>query len=292
MFISESLIYIHMQKTAGSHIVRLLNKFFDGEVVGKHNAATPATLNKNSFVISSIRNPWDWYLSLWTYGVQGNGAFANRLTQKSLLYPLKSSLLNPQETFANFRDERRKDIRQWRQAYADGDNVESFRSWLKLIHDPQNSLLLGEGYGSTVLPERVGIMTHRYLSLCCFNTSELKNPQLVSSDADLKRFDANNCYVHQFIRQENLESDFCDAIEVVRELTDQERAIVFSGQKTNASKRSLEISDYYDPPSVDLVGQREKLLIEKFGYRFDQIAHPSEPVVQLPISSSTNQGAE
>lgn len=272
MFVSDSLIYIHMQKTAGSHIVRLLSQIFAGTVVGKHNAASSAILQSGARVISSMRNPWDWYLSLWTYGVQGKGAFSERLTKKKFGYPLKSTFHNAQDVVGNFYSEWVKDTDRWRETYACGDDANAFRSWLNMIHDPANGRVLGEGYSATVLPKEFGFMTHRYLSLCCSNTVKLKNPHLIKGFEDLKAFDLDSCYVDRFILQERLEADFCEVVSSVRPLNQSEIDLVYSGQKTNASSRALALADYYDDQTIDLVGQRERLLVEKFGYSFNRAA--------------------
>ena len=295
MFISDSLIYIHMQKAAGSHIVRLLSQLFDGKVVGIHNAATPTELKSGALVMSSIRNPWDWYLSLWTYGVQGKGAFASRLTQKNFLFPAKSSLRTPQDLLANFRAEFQKDSNTWSETYADGENVEGFRIWLKLVHDPTNSILLGEGYSGTLLPSKFGFMTHRYLNLCCMNLQRLKNPDFISGYSDLKYFDTANCYIDRFVRQENLETELCDAISAVRKLKDKELDLIYRSQKTNTSHRALTLADYYDEESIELVRQRERLLIEKFDYQFgnsENLDPPNKATERTLIGVAAEKGQQ
>jgi len=82
MFKGDELIYIQIQKTGCTHIASLLSMLFNGEIIEKHNTTTPEQIKSTKYILSSIRNPWDWYLSLWTYGVQGNGALMQRLTKK------------------------------------------------------------------------------------------------------------------------------------------------------------------------------------------------------------------
>ena len=74
-----------------------------------------------------------------------------------------------------------------------------------------------------------------------------------------------------FVRQESLEDDFCEAIEKVRSLSDEDRALIYEAKKTNTSKRKLLISDYYDDETIDLILTRDALLIEKFGYNPPQL---------------------
>lgn len=263
MFISEELIYIQLQKTASSHIARILPRFFEGEIVGEHNSATPKQLNSQRVFISSIRNPWDWYLSLWTFGIIG-GRVRKRLTMEPTI---KSFLKNI--SLDHFEKERAR-AALFRSVYDDNRNVESFRSWLKMIHSEEYSGLFKKGY--TSVSPICGIMTFRYLNLCCKNTQKFKQRKAISNLDDLVQFDKDNCYIDFFIRQESLEDDFCEAIEKVRPLTQEEKDSIYGAKKTNTSKRSLSISDYYDQECIDLVQNRDQLLVDKFDYSF-----PSAP---------------
>lgn len=260
-----------MQKTGCTHIASLLSNLFNGEQTGKHNAATQAQIMSNKYFISSIRNPWDWYLSLWTYGVQGDGGLMKRLTKSNRLQSLKSTIRNPKKNYSNLFHELLKNVTAWRNVYDESDNVKSFRKWLKLIHDPSNSYFMGEGYGDTAITGFCGFMTYRYLYLCCQNVSELRNSGLISNHSDLVQYEKNNCYIDFFIRQESLEDDLYEAAERVRPLLQVEKDLIYGVKKINASKRSLLISDYYDNESIKLIYNRDKLLIDKFDYSPPQI---------------------
>ena len=266
MFKCDELIYIQLQKTGCTHIALLLSKLFNGEVIGKHNAVNPEQYKSTKYFISSIRNPWDWYLSLWTFGVQGNGSLMHRLTKKNVNRPLNFMLKHPIKYYRRFLNRSIKNIEIWRGVYDKSDNVESFREWLRLIHNSKNSNYLGEGYGKTAITDFCGFMTYRYLFLCCRNLKILKNPREISNLDDLSRFDLENCYIDYFIRQEKLEDSFCEAIELIRPITQNEKRLIYGLKKTNTSKRTFSISDYYDQKSIELIQIRDKLLIDKFNY--------------------------
>jgi hypothetical protein len=267
MFKCDELIYIQMHKTGCSHVASLLSKLFDGEMIGKHNAAAPEHIQSTPYFISSIRNPWDWYISLWTFGVQGNGTLMHHLTKRVLPKPSISLLKSPRNSYQTYVNELTKDVNTWRSVYDRSDNVESFRRWLRLLHDHNNSRYLGEGYGDTTIPKLCGFMTYRYLYLCCRNPEKLQEPRLISTLDDLVQFERDNCYIDYFIRQEALENTLCEAVEKVRPLTIKERELIFKSPKTNTSQRTLSSADYYDQESIDLIGNRDRLLIEKFDYR-------------------------
>lgn len=274
MFKSDELIYIQMQKTGCTHIAALLSGLFDGRMIGKHNPATPAQIATTPYFISSVRNPWDWYVSLWTYGLQGKGALMHRLTRRRLRNPMAALLSNPVDGLGAFADELSKDTGKWRGAYARDQDGESFRSWLRMIHDPGNRNLLGEGYGSAGIAGFCGFMTYRYLYLCCANADTLRKQAAIRDTDALAAFDRENCYIDFFIKQESLEETFCQAVEKIRPLTPEERQRIMGAPKTNTSRRKLTTADYYDRETIDLVHRRDRLLIDKFGYR------PPEPAEQ------------
>ena len=266
MFQCDQLIYIQMQKTGCTHIASLLSQLFDGDQIGKHNAATPQQIKSIKYFISSIRNPWDWYLSLWTFGLQGKGAVWKRLTKRNHRRYHESVNRSPLRDYSLRFIAMFKDASLRRDVYGRGDNVESFRRWLKLIHNSSNSHILGEGYGKTAIADLCGFMTYRYLYLCCQNAGQLNDPRSISSYVDLVQFEHKNCYINFFIRQESLEDDLCKAVEKIRPLTQKEREFIYGAQRTNTSKRTLPISEYYDKESVELVRARDRLLIDKFNY--------------------------
>ena len=127
MFISDPLIYIQMQKTGCTHIASLLSGLFDGEIVGKHNAADETQLQSNRYFISSTRNPWDWYLSLWTFGVQGNGQLMQFLTRKNVRSSVKSIIKNPFKEYEALMVALSKDVNGWIDVYQRNDDVVAFR---------------------------------------------------------------------------------------------------------------------------------------------------------------------
>lgn len=263
MFISDDLTYIQMQKSASSHIASLLPHFFEGQQIGKHNTASPEQVARGGYFVSSIRNPWDWYLSLWTFGIKGNGGFRTRLIKGASLKRLFNK-----PTPGHYMKLQR-DAKTFRALYSDNSDVEAFREWIRRIYDPETRYLYKPAHQA--LATLCGPMTFRYLNLCCQNMEDIPRLQALSSYQDLVQFDRDNGYIDYFIRQESLEDDFCEAIEKVRPLTSEEKERVYSAQKTNTSERSKTLADYYDEETIELVRTWDRFLIEKFDYSFPRL---------------------
>ena len=82
MFLSDKLLYAQMQKTGCSHLTELFSSFLEGKTLRKHRIPGKAHIKSDRLKASSIRNPWNWYLSLWSYGVSDRGGFRGRVERR------------------------------------------------------------------------------------------------------------------------------------------------------------------------------------------------------------------
>ena len=82
MFVSEKIVFIQLQKTGCTHIAKLLSNLLEGRHIGKHNRATPELFTNQRSFLGSIRDPWEWYVSLWAYGCDKKGRIYQRVTKR------------------------------------------------------------------------------------------------------------------------------------------------------------------------------------------------------------------
>ena len=95
MYLSKDLCYLELHRTGSVHILKLLEKYFPGgKKIGMHNRANKETYNSKIFFLGSIRNPWDWYVSLWGKGCDGWGDLYTRLTTKKIYFNRASGFYN------------------------------------------------------------------------------------------------------------------------------------------------------------------------------------------------------
>jgi hypothetical protein len=291
MLISEKLIFIELQKTGSTHIKGLLKKLVGGENDGKHNVPTDEQIDSGRKFIASVRDPWSWYLSLWSYGCLQKGELYERLTnEKKWRKLLEKDAKGGDDADAeaaddegdgdeegaekdkgkgrskvlpdNFTPERAKTF--W---YADPDNAEAFREWLKAVLSVQPMRkVLESGYGKSPISRAGGLMTFRYFTLCTKN-GETVDKTVSSLDA-LRSYDKEHCFIDYFVRNESLSEDLIKAVEGCGvALDDDKKQVIRGAKKTNASSRPHGPEHYYDAESVQLVARREKFIIEKFGYK-------------------------
>ena len=87
MLITDELVYLELQKTGCSHTIKILSALNNKncKIIGKHNTydSIPKEDQGNfesKLKIGNIRNPWDWYVSLWAFGCQKKGGLYNLVT--------------------------------------------------------------------------------------------------------------------------------------------------------------------------------------------------------------------
>lgn len=267
MFLSEKVIYLELHKTGSTHIRHLLKDLLGGSFVGKHNQAARKLFDGKRVFLGSVRNPWHWYLSLWSYGCERKGAIFHATTQPMASFGGLGWDVSILDAMMRLRRNFTRDPKVWLDLYADIENVDAFKAWLKLIIDPDHLPDLGEGFSACLLSEFAGLMTYRYLKLYCSARGEMKGLSKLDNLEQLRDFERRNCFVSHFIRTEHLESDLFECLDKCGvSLSEEERSEILSRPRLNKTKRHISAIDYYDLESERLVYERDPIIIEKFGY--------------------------
>lgn len=266
MLIHDQFVFLELQKTGSTHIKRTLERLFGGENRGKHNVPPPDLVRSGRAFIGSVRDPWGWYLSLWSYGCQRRGALYGRLTDPETWDPLRPVLdAAPAGSLAvpgdRLNARRAHDV--W---YADMGDGEAFREWLRAVCMPELREACEPGFGDSPIGALgCGLMTYRYLWLFC-QTDRTAPPAFDSLEA-LKVWADAHFLPRYMVRQRQLADDLLAALDGLGlAVSDADREALRKARPTNISSRPHPFSHYYDASCLDLVAQRERYLIER--YRF------------------------
>ena len=273
MFVADGLVYLELQKTGGTHIRRLLERYVGGRAIGKHNRLPAAYAGE--FVFGSIRNPWDWYVSLWAYGVSGQGAVRARSVtgvdfdyyHRMLPKAMGKNWLTPGELVVSVYHDTVKPIGRWQEAYRNAMEPDCFRAWLRLLLDSRRRFDIGEGYGFSPLSRRAGLLTYRYLRLFTLGERIFKDGRLRSHEG-IAAFDRASNITRGMVRTEALEEDFVRVLRLAGYVLSEQQLQVIRNReagKTNVSERKL-AGFYFDEDTLALVAERDRYLIEKYGY--------------------------
>lgn len=274
VFVTPKLVYTELHKTGGSHIRRWLAEVLVGEQIGKHNRI-PAHL-WDRFIVGSVRNPWDWYVSLWAYGCGKKGSVYSRTTRRFDLSYYKRQLhpemgqkrTNLKYSTQQFLHDMFKPVDSWQATYHDYKDILSFRRWLSMLLDDKRRYDVGEGYGFSPVSRRFGLMTYRLLKLYTKLGNQLYEDSDLATLPGIHDVWQRKRLSNYMICSESLEDDLLTAISRAGHIpTDEQRNAILAArhQKTNTSKR-LPVEHYYDQENLDLVLRREQFVIEMFAY--------------------------
>ena len=266
MLVSKKLVFLELQKTGSTHIKQLLKKTVGGLNDGKHNQATAELRESGKAFVGSIREPWGWYLSLFTYGCQKKGGVYLRTSNPARWKQLQRSGALDGGMPAGFEDYSASFMRD--QVYSDPDNAEHFRAWLRLVctSTPLRGLI-EDGYAESPISAFAGLMTYRYFLL--FADGGAQVPESVNTLKKLQAHEKKHLFVQHIIRNEVLAEDLIRTIEACCEPLDDEKKLqIREAPRTNTSPRKFGKGHYYDEACVALVAEREKFIIDKFDYTF------------------------
>jgi hypothetical protein len=271
MFISDRLVYLELHKTGCSHIRRIFTDVLEGELVGKHNRATVDLFTEGRIFVGSIRNPWDWYVSLWGFGCDGRGALRRSLTEPRDLRGLgwRAAPLNALGRLLKLNSDHSQ---AWLATYRDANDPVAFRDWLYMLHDKGYMSDIGEGYGYSELRHAAGLMTFRYLRIFSTRVGEEGQLNDLSTQSLIKTWDAERTFIDTFIRNESLETDIFRVFEEHGiTLTEETKSSILARPKMNTSSRKRALANYYDPDALALVTEREHFIIDKFSYSVPEL---------------------
>lgn len=267
MFISSKLVYLQMQKTGSSHITSVLRKYCRGNARDKHTQLTDYQNYRDRLIASSVRNPWDWYVSLWAYGCSGSGGMHRYLTQlptsevRNAFRSRSATAVGQSALRALTQIGRRPD---WKGLYSDANDGENFRTWLKLILGAEGRAMSKEGYSASPVKSVVGFMTFRFLALATEYHQWNAVGRKARTYSEIVAFADAHTITGRIMRMESLNSDLCDLLQSIGAKVTLDELDAIS--KTNTSTHR-KYSDYYDDETYRLVAERDRFIIERYGYQ-------------------------
>lgn len=76
MVVNDKIIFLHLQKCGGTFLKKVLIENFNCKnVLPEHNGYKDIRNKNNKFIFGTVRNPWDWYVSLYHSHYQNPHSF-------------------------------------------------------------------------------------------------------------------------------------------------------------------------------------------------------------------------
>lgn len=268
MFVSDRIVFMELQKTGCTHIRNLLKELIGGRFVERHNQADGRLFTDGRRFLGSVRDPWDWYVSVWAYSCDGRGDHYSNVSTPGIRLRDRGWKLHPISLLIETLHSRpNRHPEQWKRTFRDVNDPGAFRAWLHMLHDETYWPDVGEGYWRFPLNRFAGFLTYRYLRVFTCRKGELRRLSAISSAAQLAEYDRSRCFIDHFIRNEKLEADLLEALRLTQvDVPAQAAAALSSRPRTNTSSKKRGSRYYYDAETEKLVGERDGFIAGKFGY--------------------------
>ncbi len=232
MIVTDKFVFVHFPRTGGTFITDIIMRFFPlAQEIGYH---LPRNLLPNKYahlpVLGVVRNPWEFYVS-WYHHVWPRDAAT----------PLHSWLSeNGKHKFEGAT----------RNALNLGTNNERLDALIEQMPDEVD-------YRKRNIP----------------NITKKALQKIRGTGVGYYTFRFNHLFGNAdevfFCRQECLRSDLIDFLDRIGAASNEIRGHILESQKKNTADHS-HYSSYYTPELAELVSIRDRPVIERFGYAFDQ----------------------
>ncbi len=229
------IVYLDVQKTGSSTVMRFLKECTTLPELARHRHAPAKAYRLDTFYFTSVREPILQYISLFQYGLQGKGGMVQR-----------------------FKDAGMADYYQ--------PSTAAFERWLGFMIAPENAGFFGTRYRNT-LPHLVGLQSYRFLALSFIKPG----PTLrgVNTKAELRALYARKKLHSHVIKTETLNQDLENLLdsEVGTFFKPREQVVSYL-QNSKRAKKSRAVAGFQpahiSPDLISEMKKREWLLYENF----------------------------
>jgi hypothetical protein len=232
MVATDKFVFVHLPRTGGTFLTTLIQRFFpSARQIGHH---LPRQFVPETYshlpLLGTVRNPWDFYVSLYHY-----------------VWPRDEKTILASWMTDNGKLGFEASVRNLLNLGVDNERLDRLIDMLpeRLDYSKRNVPGVAKDAMRKIRGSGLGYYTVRFNQM--FGTAE-----------DVF-----------FCRLETLSQDLLTFFERSGSATDALREFLLSADKVNTADH-LHYSRYYPPELADLVLSRDRLLIDRFGYKFEQ----------------------
>ena len=205
MFLNNQYCYVDMNKTGTVYVNNILKKINNDYYCKHHEIPSDKVIESNIIKFGTIRDPFSWYVSLWSYGCLKNqkSGMYNNLTR----FKIFSSYGTPDNKIKALFKKNIAYINlnlkfNTQALYNDLSNPILFRKWLKIVLSEEFAPIVDYPMYNSNLYKHCGPFTARMIKFY-FKNHRINNGK-INLHKGLRSFLEDNCYLDDFIELNNL----------------------------------------------------------------------------------------
>ena len=265
MIIGKKFFISEMPKTGTTFLRNYFSQYKSVELTIHHE-----TLNQNKRYnllnlknrIGIIRNPYEWYLSLWKWSCREKKGSLIYSDLISIRLKLKRLILN-QRLLGYIFNQIIKDRKQLKALFRDVNSKKNFNKFLDIMLNFKNRYIIGSEY-SFVPFENLGYMTYIF-----FSQNMLRKNYNIMYDSDYKlheilKHNNSKLYTNIFFKTENLNYSLKKFL-----VKNRIKLKNFNKLKNNSTPKILNknLKSFFNNKNILLIEKKEDYIFKKFNYK-------------------------
>tara|TARA_A100001015_G_scaffold287750_1_gene357844 strand:+ start:30 stop:830 length:801 start_codon:yes stop_codon:yes gene_type:complete len=260
MIIGENFFLTEFGKTGTTFLREYFKQYKNVKLTIHHDFIGEENkfLLKKKYRVTTIRNPFSWYVSLWKWSChlkKKSPLYSDLTSRRIKIRRLKIKL----KTFDYFFIQLFKDIAYWKRLFEDPNSKSNFNLWLEKFLSDESKLEIGSDYSFTA-SNKLGYMTFQFLIRNCLkgDLNSLYNDKNKGLEPIEILF--NKQFTNYVLKTENLIND----LKILLEKINFDALNFDKLQNYQPKDKSLEYLKYFNEDNKELIMKKEQIIFKKF----------------------------
>ena len=262
MIIGNNFFITEFEKTGTTFLRNYFRNYKNVKITAHHDFINYKNQNlellKKRYRITTVRNPFSWYVSLWKWSCKNNRIsplYKNLTKSRIKISRLKFKLL----TINYLIRQLLKNKKKWENLFIDPNSAENFNMWIKEFLNTDNKLEIGSDYSYTVGND-IGYMTYQFLIRNSISSNLKPLYSRLEYSKNTIRELLNKNFVNYVIKTENLNTSL---IEILPKLN-LKSLYLTATDRIEADNKDYEYLDFITPENKKLIYKKEFFLFNRY----------------------------
>jgi hypothetical protein len=266
MIFSDKFVFLELARTGSTYARYVLKQIPNSVAVGrKHNiyddlSSTKKKLFREKNKVGTVRNPFEFYVSLYAFCCEKRGGLYERITYK----PDFRSYFNFTDLFKilylHFKYKS-----EWKKIVNNKNSVENFKLFMEMLLNI-NPEAYGNHYGLSGL-NYVGFLSFNYLRL--YNYDFIHNCRDLGSIKELEKYDQQHNFIDLMLINKTINEQLLESYKLLANSKEVvQKAINLRPKRSNTSTKKKPFKEYYDQELINLINEKEAFLLDKYNFKF------------------------